>query len=62
MNGSTVDGICNSTTLDSSLLVCNTPENNSLLFDENIPVLTDLDSNDWASGLLHSTLRMTTLM
>ena len=52
VNGSLPNGPCNGATLDSSMVVCNAPRDNSLLFDGHIPVLTGLDGGQWASGLL----------
>ena len=52
VNGSSPNGPCNGATLDSSMVVCNAPQDNSLLFDGDIPVLTGLDGGQWASGLL----------
>ena len=52
VNGSLPNGPCNGATLDSSMVVCNTPQDNSLLFDGDIPVLTGLDGGQWASGLV----------
>ena len=34
------------------MVVCDAPQDNSLLFDGDIPVLTGLDGEQWASGLL----------
>ena len=52
VNGSSLNGPCNGATLDSSMVVCNAPQDNSLLFDGDIPVLTGLDGGKWANGLL----------
>jgi hypothetical protein len=54
VNGSSAVGQCSDVTTgigDGTLSRCNTP-NTSVLFDGNIPTLTGLDGNMWASQLL----------
>jgi hypothetical protein len=62
LNGSSAVGQCSNVTtdlgMDRSVSRCNTPTT-SVLFDGNIPTLTGLDGNMWASQLL--TLNITVL-
>ena len=58
MNGSSATGNCSSITTGSSLFRCDVPTS-SVLFDGNIPTLTGLDGDMWASQLL--TLQTTNL-
>ena len=54
VNGSSTAGNCSSVTpgtIAGGLSICNTPTS-SVLFDGNIPTLTGLDGNMWASQLL----------
>lgn len=52
MNGSSATGHCSNTTIDesSNRLTCAEPAS-SVLFDGNIPTLTGLDGDMWASQL-----------
>ena len=52
MNGSSNTGNCsNVTAISDALLRCHSPST-SVLFDGNIPTLTGLDGNMWATQLL----------
>lgn len=50
VNGSTVNALCSNITVNGTESTCNAP-NSSVLFDGNIPTLTGLDGDMWASQL-----------
>ena len=50
-NGSSATGHCSNVTVNGTESVCSTPTT-SVLFDKNIPTLTGLDGNMWATQLL----------
>ena len=51
MNGSSATGHCSSVTTGDGMTTCTQPTT-SVLFDGNIPALTGLDGDMWASQLL----------
>ena len=51
VNGSSITGGCSDIRFDSNRVTCFRPTS-SILFDENVPTLTGLDGDMWASQLL----------
>ena len=59
VNGSSATGHCSNVTINGSILTCAEPRT-SVLFDGNIPTLTGLDGDMWASQLLTVQTRLRT--